>query len=185
MFSKQPELTYEMYLDHECVSSIRHDFVNREMFAIARADANHNLIVCNMVAGIHGRLRGTNYRLFALDMKVSIAAADYATYYPDVVVVGDHGDIDPFVIQKPCLLVEVMSPCTALLDRREKRFNYQKLGSLQEYVLVSQFDMKVELYRRDLQGGWLVESLGVGDSLHLQSIDLAIALSDIYEDVRL
>ena len=71
-----------------------------------------------------------------------------------------------------------------MLDRREKRFNYQRLESLQEYVLVSQSEMKVELYRRD-RDGWLVQCLGVGDSLHLQSIDLAIALSDIYEDVSL
>jgi Uma2 family endonuclease len=55
---------------------------------------------------------------------------------------------------------------------------------LQEYVLVSQSEIKVELYRRDRDGGWLVQSLGLDDSLHLQSIDLAIAISDIYEDVR-
>jgi len=70
-----------------------------------------------------------------------------------------------------------------MLDRREKLLNYQKLTSLQEYVLVSQSETKVELYRRDRDGGWLVQSLGVGDSLHLQSLDLAIALADIYEDV--
>ena len=88
------------------------------------------------------------------------------------------------VIQNPSLVIEVMSPFTALLDRREKRFNYQRLESLQEYVLVSQSEVKVEVYRRD-NGSWLVQCLGAGDSLHLQSIDFAIALSDIYEDVRL
>lgn len=66
----------------------------------------------------------------------------------------------------------------------QKLFNYQQLPSLQEYVLVSQSEIKVELYRRDRDGGWLVQSLGLDDSLHLQSIDLAIAISDIYEDVR-
>ena len=71
-----------------------------------------------------------------------------------------------------------------MLDRREKLFNYQKLESLQEYVMVSQTEAKVELYRRDSEG-WLVQSLSIGESLQLQSIDLAIALSDIYEDVEL
>ncbi|MFN8749405.1 MAG: Uma2 family endonuclease, partial [Pseudanabaena sp.] len=83
------------------------------------------------------------------------------------------------------LVVEVMSPFTAILDRREKRFNYQRLESLQEYVLLSQSEVKVEVYRRDSDGGWLVQCLGVGDSLHLQSLDLAIALSDVYEDLSL
>jgi Uma2 family endonuclease len=183
-FVKQPELTYAEYLDRECISSIKHDFVNNQVFAIAGTDANHNLIVCNLVATIHQRLRGRNLRLFALDMKLTISAASNATYYPDVMVTGDRVDNDAYVKQKPCLLIEVLSPLTAMLDRREKRFNYQRLESLQEYVLVSQSEMKVELYRRD-RDGWLVQCLGVGDSLHLQSIDLAIALSDIYEDVRL
>ena len=184
MFVKQPELTYAEYLNNEYVSSIKHDFVNNQAFAIAGTDANHNLIVCNVVAAIHQRLRGRNLRLFALDMKLTIAAANNATYYPDVMVVGDRND-NNYVIQNPFLLVEVMSPFTAVLDRREKRFNYQCLESLQEYVLLSQSEVKVEVYRRDSDGGWLVQCLGVGDSLHLQSIDLAIALSDIYEDVRL
>ena len=65
-----------------------------------------------------------------------------------------------YVKQKPCLIVEVLSPSTAMLDRREKLFNYQKLESLQEYVLVSQSEIKVELYRKDQDGGWLVQCLG-------------------------
>lgn len=184
MFVKQPELTYAEYLDHECISSIKHDFVNNQVFEIAGTDANHNLIVCNLVSSIHHRLRGRNLRLFALDMKLTIAAANNATYYPDVMVVGDRND-NNYVIQNPFLVVEVMSPFTALLDRREKHFNYQCLESLQEYFLLSQSEVKVEIYRRDDDGSWLVQCLGVGDSLDLQSIDLAIVLSDIYEDVSL
>jgi Uma2 family endonuclease len=184
-FVKQSKLTYAEYLDHECISSIKHDFVNSQIFAISGSDANHNLIVCNLVAAIHQCLRGRSSYLFALDMKLTIALADNATYYPDVMVVGDRTDSDAYVMRKPCLVMEVMSPFTAMLDRREKLFNYQKLESLQEYVLLSQFEVKVEVYRRDGDGGWLVQSLGFGDSLDLQSINLAIALSDIYEDVRL
>jgi Uma2 family endonuclease len=158
--------------------------VNGQAFAMVDEDANHNLIVGNLVGCIRPHLRGTGSRLLALAMKLTISSANNATYYPDVMVVGDRND-NNYVIQNPFLVVEVMSPFTAVLDRREKRFNYQCLESLQEYVLLSQSEVKVEVYRRDSDGGWLVQCLGVGDSLHLQSIDLAIALSDIYEDVRL
>lgn len=99
-------------------------------------------------------------------------------------VVCNRTDSDPYFKQKPCLLIEVLSLSTAMLDRREKLFNYQKLESLQEYVLVSQSEIKVELYRRDPEG-WLVQSLNMSKILQLQSIELAIALSDIYEDVEL
>ncbi len=185
MFARQPDLTYAEYLDFEHESQIKHEFVNGQAFAMAEEGENHNLIVGNLVALIHPHLRESGSRLFALAMKLAISTANNATYYPDVMVVCDRTDSDQYVKQKPCLLVEVLSPSTALLDRREKLFNYQKLESLQEYVLVSQSELKVELYRKDLDGGWLVQSLGAGDSLDLQSIDLAIALSEIYEDVEL
>ncbi|MFN9859525.1 MAG: Uma2 family endonuclease, partial [Pseudanabaena sp.] len=102
---------------------------------------------------------------------------------PYVSLTSDRTDSDPYVKQKPSLIIEVLSPSTAMLDRREKLFNYQKLESLQEYVMVSQTEIKVELYRRDPEG-WLVQSLSIGESLQLQSIDLAIALADIYEDIE-
>ncbi len=185
MLARQPDLTYAEYLTYEQASPTKHEFVNGEAFAMAGANEDHNVISSNLVACIRPQLRGSSCRVFSSDMKLTIAAADNATYYPDVMVVCDRTDSDPYIKQKPCLLIEVLSPSTALLDRREKLFNYQKLESLQEYVLVSQSETKVELYRRDIDGGWLVQSLGAGDNLYLQSIDLAIALSEIYEDVEL
>ena len=184
MFARQPDLTYEEYLTYEQASPTKHEFMNGQAFAMAGASEDHNVIASNLVACIRPRLRGSSCRVFSSDMKLTIASANNATYYPDVMVVCDRSDNDPYIKQKPCLLVEVLSPSTVLLDRREKLVNYQKLESLQEYVLVSQSEVKVDLYRRD-SDGWLVQSLGVGDSLDLRSIDLAIGLSDIYEDVRL
>jgi Uma2 family endonuclease len=185
MFARQPDLTYEEYLTYEQASPTKHEFVNGEAFAMAGASEDHNLLVGGLFSRIWNHLRGKPCRVFSSDMKLTIASADNATYYPDVMVVCDRTDSDPYVKQKPCLLIEVLSPSTALLDRREKLFNYQKLESLQEYVLVSQSEIKVALYRRDIDGGWLVQSLGTGDNLYLQSLDFAIALSEIYEDVEL
>ncbi len=183
MLARQPDLSYSEYLAYEQFSRTKHEFINGQAYAMAGASEDHNLLVGGLFSRIWNHLRGKPCRVFSSDMKLTIASANNATYYPDVMVVCDRTDSDPYVKQKPCLLIEVLSPSTAMLDRREKLFNYQQLASLQEYVLVSQSEVKVELYRRDRDGGWLVQSLGLGDSLHLQSIDLAIALADIYEDV--
>ena len=184
MLARQTDLTYSEYLTYEQASPKKHEFINGQAYAMAGASEDHNVISSNLVALIRPHLRGKPCRVFSSDMKLTIASANNATYYPDVMVVCDRTDSDPYVKQKPCLLIEVLSPSTAMLDRREKLFNYQKLESLQEYVLVSQSEIKVELYRRDPEG-WLVQSLSVGEILQLQSIDLEIALSDIYEDVEL
>ena len=177
-------MSYGEYLAYEEKSSIKHEFVYGQVFAMAGASELHNLIVANLISSIRPHLRGSNCRIFPSDMKLSIAAADYATYYPDVMVVCDPTDSDRYVKTRPCVLVEVLSPSSALLDRREKLFNYQKLPSLQEYVLVSQSEMQVELFRRDIDGTWLVQRLGSGETLHLASIDLEISLAEIYEDVE-
>ena len=83
----------------------------------------------------------------------------------------------------PNLIVEVLSESTETTDRREKRINYQTIESLQEYVLISQDEIKVEIYRKDNKGNWTVETLGKYDNLALDSVGLTLTMADIYEDV--
>ena len=130
MFAKQPYLTYAEYLAYEHQIKIKHEFVNGEAFAMAGASEDHNLIAGTLFSRFRFHLRGKPCRVFMSDMKLTIAAANNATYYPDVMVVCDRTDNDAYVKQKPCLIVEVLSLSTAMLDRREKLFNYQKLESL-------------------------------------------------------
>ncbi len=61
--------------------------------------------------------------------------------------------------------------------------NYRNLESLQEYVLVSQEEIKVEVYRKDNQSNWLMQTLEKEDELRLNSIDLTLKMAEIYEDV--
>ena len=43
--------------------------------------------------------------------------------------------------------------------------------------------MKVEIYRRDNNDNWTVETLGKDDNLSLDSVSLTLTMADIYEDV--
>jgi Uma2 family endonuclease len=120
------------------------------------------------------------------DMKVRTELPDEGKnifYYPDVIVKSDLEDKDRFFLNYPCLIIEVRSPTTETTDRREKLVNYQTKISLQEYVLVSQDEIKIEVYRKDAQGNWSIQTLGKGDDLKLNSIGLTLTMADIYEDV--
>lgn len=77
----------------------------------------------------------------------------------------------------------MLSPSTELTDRREKLVNYRNLDSLQEYVLVSQEEIKIEVYRKDSQGNWSLTILSKDDELSLDSIALNLTMAEIYEDV--
>jgi Uma2 family endonuclease len=112
-----------------------------------------------------------------------LRSAERGFYYPDVVVTCNPQDNQKFFLTDPCLVIEVLSPSTESIDRREKWLEYQNLSSLKEYVLVSQSEMKVEIYRRDDTGKWSIKNLIDNNYLELISIDLTIPMSLIYEDV--
>ncbi len=151
---------------------------------MAGASEEHNLIVGNIYALLRPHLRGTTCRPFVSDMKVKVETQKVDIfYYPDILVTCDPQDNDRYVKTHPNLIVEVLSDSTETTDRREKLVNYQTLESLREYVLVSQDEIKVEVYRKDAQGNWSVQTLGKGDDVEFNSVGLTLTMTDIYEDV--
>lgn len=179
-------LTVEEYLKAEESSNIRHEYVDGEIFAMAGASEEHNLITSNLIALLRPHLRGTPCRAFVSDMKlkVNVQNADIF-YYPDLLVTCEQSDKERYFKTRPTLIVEVLSNSTKTIDKREKRMNYQSIESLKEYVLVSQDEIKVEVYRKNAQGNWLLEILGKNDKIRLDSIDLTLTMTDIYEDVNI
>lgn len=178
--------SWEEYLQLEQTSDIRHEYLGGQVFAMSGGSKEHNIITLNIASRVRSHLRGGSCSVFMADMKVRIELAHQNQsifYYPDVVVTCDSQDKERFFLNYPCLIIEVLSPSTELTDRREKLVNYRNLESLQEYVLVCQEEIKVEVYRRDSQGNWTLTILGQDDQLHLDSIGLNLRMAEIYEDV--
>ena len=177
-------ITVEEYLKLEQDAEIRHEYVAGQVYAMAGASEAHNLIVGNIFALLRPHLRGSSCRTFFSDMKVKIKTQQADVfYYPDLLVACDPNDNKKYFKTSPNLIVEVLSDSTQTTDRREKRVNYQTIDSLQEYVLVSQDEIKVEIYRRDKNNNWTVETLNKDDDLQLNSVGLTLTMADIYEDV--
>ncbi|MER3494135.1 MAG: hypothetical protein C4323_18680 [Mastigocladus sp. ERB_26_2] len=179
-------LTIDEYLQLEQYSEVRHEYLGGQIFAMSGGSKEHNLIAGNIYSRLRSHLRGGSCSVFMADMKVRIELANQNNnifYYPDVVVTSDSQDQDRYFLNYPCLIIEVLSPSTEVTDKREKLVNYQQLESLREYVLVSQDDMKIEVYRKDSQGNWLLEILGKDNELSLDSVGLSLTMTDIYEDV--
>jgi Uma2 family endonuclease len=107
--------------------------------------------------------------------------------YPDVVVVcGEpiYADNQRDTLLNPVLLVEVPSPSTEAYDRGFKSAQYRTMASLQEYVLVSQTEPRVEVFRRRAEGDWLLsESIGLDSFCRLESVGCTLSLAAVYENV--
>ena len=116
-----------------------------------------------------------------------VEATTLATY-PDVTVVC--GPVKPALQDElsatnPIVLVEVLSPSTEAFDRGEKFSHYQKLPTLQDYVLVSSQRRAIDVFRRDEQGRWILSSAGPGARVSLESLGIDLVVDDIYEGVTL
>jgi Uma2 family endonuclease len=130
--------TVKEYLALEGDSTVRHEYVAGMIYAHAGGTSRHNAIATNVLAALWNAARGGPCRVYGSDMR--LRAADDVFYYPDVMVVyGDNEAGDEALYQHaPCLVVEVTSPSTESIDRREKAFTYRKMPSLQAYLVVDQ-----------------------------------------------
>ena len=184
--AKHHVISTDEYLEGELRSDIRHEYLAGEVFAMAGAGEKHNRISLNIAFHLRAASRGKACGVFISDMKLRIDASD-AFYYPDVLVTCDPADTQPLFKSLPCLLVEVLSPSTEGIDRREKLLAYRKLPTLRHYLLVSQEQRAVQWHQRDADGQWLISDLQGSGTLVLDCPGLAVTVSldDVYEDVKL
>ncbi len=171
----------EEYLESELTAEVKHEYVAGHIYAMVGTSKAHNRIAINVTLALNAHLRGGPCQVFMADIKVYVEKAE-AFYYPDVVVACERGESDPYIVAKPLLVVEVLSPSTERIDREEKLHNYQQLDSLQEYVLVAPDAKEVEVHRR-VEGAWEVEAYTGEGAVRLDSVGLQLALAEIFMDV--
>lgn len=182
--SLQPSLTTQEYLALEAESSIKHEYIDGEAYAMAGASDAHVTITVNLAALLRGHVRGSGCRVYIADMKARIEARN-CFYYPDVMVTCDERDRDNDTYKCfPKLIIEVLSDSTEAFDRGDKFADYQTLGTLEEYVLINTRHQRVECFQRNEDGLWMLRYYTEGKFL-LASLNFSAPLSDLYEDVSL
>jgi Uma2 family endonuclease len=173
----------EEYLTLEAQSSTKNEYIRGHVYAMAGASDAHVTIAGNLFALLRNHVRGTGCRAYTSDMKARIETAN-VFYYPDVMVTCDERDRALQNYKKyPCLIVEVLSRRTEAFDRGDKFADYQELETLQEYVLINQKRQRVECFRRNAEGLWVLHTYREGSEVHLATVDFHVNINAIYEDV--
>ena len=171
------------YLALEARSPVRHEYVAGEIFAMTGASIRHNIIAGNLYTALRTHLRGTPCRALMEGVKLRLKK-ERSYFYPDVMVTCEARllelDASTQIVEDPVLLIEVLSPTTEGIDRREKLRAYRTLPGLKEYALVSQDECRVELYRRRGDIGWDIITFEPGDQVELASVELSLPIADIY-----
>ncbi len=179
------KISVEDYLAGEESSPVKYEYVYGEVYAMAGASDNHNRIVGSIHAALFNHLRNSPCEPFMGDMKVRVSPHVY--YYPDVLVSCEENPENPYFRNEPILTVEVISPSTQEIDRREKLLFYQQMPSVQEYVVVEQQKMLIEIHRRQSDGHWITYYFNhenMGEEVEFQSVGLTMTLGEIYRRVK-
>ena len=177
------DYTFADYLALERDSETKHEFDAGEILAMSGGTARHSVLAANVVTALRNT-RAPGCTVFQSDMRVRVAATGRAMYPDASMACGpleyDLEDAARTTITNPVLIVEVLSVTTEKGDRGNKWMHYQRIPSLQEYVLVSQ-EPRIEIFRRTPAGTW--EYFEVGEGNVRLATGPALDLSMLYDDL--
>lgn len=175
--SKFSTISEAEYLAGEQLSDIKHEYIDGHVYAMVGAHSNHNRLSMTLSYLLYDHLKDKSCQPYTSDMKVKIGSK---YFYPDVMV--DCTDVDGYFTESPTLIVEVLSKSTRQHDKTFKRDQYIKIPTLQEYILIEQDFVDVEIQRRS--NGWQSEHFYLDDAVIFESIGLQTTVSAIYERVK-
>lgn len=169
----------EDYLQGELISDVKHELIDGCIYAMAGASANHERIAGNVYRKFGNHLEGSPCEPFGSDMKVK---AGLNFFYPDVSVDCQFDESEPYYVESPIIIVEVLSKATRKTDETVKLLSYINIPSLQEYVLIEQDYVDIQVIRRN--ESWLPRHYFLGDEITFESINLTLPVEEIYARVQ-
>lgn len=175
----------EAFLAWEESQVERYEYVDGEVYAMVGARLTHNTIIGNAQAWLHDALRGGPCRVYCEAVKLLVnAKGDFL--YPDILVTCDPRDRsskeDRF-IRFPWLVIEVLSASTAAYDRSRKFQIYRQNDVLTHYLLVEQDLASIDLFFKNDQGQWVIQSFGEGDNLTIDRLGKPWPVMSLYENI--
>ncbi len=166
---------------------MKHEYLDGEIWAMAGGPPEHAALCAALILLVGAQLRGGPCRVYTSDLRVRVSATGLATY-PDASVVCGELARDPESrthVTNPIVLFEVLSPGTEDYDRGEKREHYQRIESLQAYVVLAQDRRHVELWQRCADRSWSHRVFGQRGTVDLVAIRCRLAVDELYAEAGL
>ena len=178
-------MTAAEFLAWDAKQTVKHEFVQGEVFAMAGGEDRNNSVTLNLVVALRQHLRGSPCRVYTSDVKLLVESAD-SYFYPDLMVTCSAADAaDRLIKREPMLVVEVLSPSTAAYDRGDKFASYRQLPSLAEYLLIDVASQRCDLFRKQATDGlWVLHPSGADETVQLASVDLTITPEALWADLE-
>jgi Uma2 family endonuclease len=173
--------SFRDYLAVEEVSTVRHEFLDGEIYAMAGGSVLHAALSAAMLASLHAQLHG-RCRVYSSDLRIRVLPTGL-TSYADVAVVCGSVETDPEnadTVTNPTALVEVLSPNTLDYDLGEKFQHYRQVPSLRVVIYAWQDRRQLELRECAPDGGWRTRTVGHGQEAVIESLECRIDVDAVY-----
>lgn len=183
----KPYVSYADYLTLEETSTTKHEWLDGTVYdlheqGMAGGTPDHAGLAAAVTILLGVQLRGKPCRAFSSDLKVRVSATGLTTYADVTIVCGklETAAEDANAVTNPTLIVEVLSDSTEAYDRGEKFGHYRRIPSLREYVIVSQHERSIEVWRKNERGRWeLAQEAGPGEDAALTSIGCTLPVDEV------
>lgn len=174
--------TVEEYFELERNSEVKHEFVEGQLIEMPGEKKVANKLSLRLSIVLLGLLNDNVYDVFIQDVRLSTVRGKRYRY-PDVMVVPVIDDEDEYTVLQAVFIAEVLSPSTEKTDRNDKLKEYSKIPSLQYYLLVSQEETVIELYK--LNGNIFEYSFYTEktDVIDFPFFDIKLTLDDVYKNI--
>lgn len=170
--------TVDDFLAWEGEQEARYEWDGASVVAMTGATLGHNAVVGNIARVLFDQ-RPADCRTFSETVKLRIGDV---IRYPDVVLAcSETFDLSDDVLDDAMVIIEVLSPSTARVDRVAKLAEYARVPSLESYLLVDPERRHVELYRREAEQ--LVPAAANDGTVVMLAPNVELRIDDIYAEV--
>jgi Uma2 family endonuclease len=181
----ETRLTPEEYLRLERLAERKSEFFDGEVIPMPGVSRHHNRINRELIIELTKEFGDRSCEVFFCEMRVKIpATSSYA--YPEVAVVCGEPvfeDATTDTLLNPKVLIEILSDSTEAHDRGRKLRHYRRIDSLQEYLLVSQNECRIEQYSRQASGEWIYSDItDPKGTIVLHSVQCSLLVERVYRN---
>jgi len=172
-----PHYTYEEY----CQWEGRWELIEGIPYAMSPAPApRHQWISANIKSELRSALKKSGYKNYKVYDFIDIKVSEDTVLQPDAVVVCN--DINkPFLDFPAALVVEILSPSTAMKDRNNKFFIYQS-QKIPYYLIIDVDKNEVEVYHLKEDGKYQLENFLPTDN-YIFNLDDACSIDVILNNI--
>ena len=178
-------MTVAEFLRWEDGTDTRYELLGGSPVAMAPPAIAHGVLALRLGARIDAALRSRSPCFGQSEAGIVRPDRNDTCYVADLAVSCTPPGPGQQLLQDPLLIVEILSPGTALYDRQTKVSDYRRIPSVHEILLIDSTSMFAEVLRRE-GDRWITEIVrGPQATLSLASIRLTAALSELYEGIDL